>query len=136
MAVVEFRKKEPEHLVYRCNCGCLTHYHHADGNVECAGCGAYASITDGGWRLNTPPTPSDPQASDGSDTKVVDLGQSSSAISRVAGKANPDATAAIIVIQLDSLVSVWCHADIGAEEEGWMRLRFDDAMDLMRKKRS
>lgn len=132
MTVLPFRPAPPPpELVYVCNCGCRTHFHHADGSVECSACGTFSNVLTGGWAKAAPPPETPPPASAKDDRTVVDMGDPAITIARVLKRASPTETAALIVIQNDSRVVLWSRGDIEGEAAEWMRRRLDDALELM-----
>lgn len=53
--VIPFQKREPFSVIWVCNCGCESHYHHENGDIFCAACDTQGSPASGDWRARLPP---------------------------------------------------------------------------------
>lgn len=78
MSVIDFPQRQPEDGVWVCNCGSTTHYHHADGSVECASCEVRANGLTGEWRNLLPTPPLNPPDVSVDAFRVVHLGSAES----------------------------------------------------------
>lgn len=127
--VVQFPVREPEHVVWVCNCGSTTHYHHASGEVECGSCGTYASGLTGEWRQRLPATPADPAELGGANFKVVNLNTAEVFLKRQL-KDDSEIVAAVIV-RHDGGTSTWGRDIDGDARKGWLLSKLADAYRRM-----
>lgn len=99
--------------VWLCNCDCTVHYHHSNGSVECAACGAMANGLTGEWRLHLPDTPDQMKEVPDTAFKVVHLDNATTYLKRQI-KETGGAIAAVVLVYGDGRVSTYSEAD--AEE--------------------
>ena len=120
-------RREPDLGYWRCECGCMTYYLRSDGCVECAQCRGIDSES-GYWRV--PPDETDEPRAEMDDAdpaiRVVDLGPELS-LARVLEAANPDKTAAAIILQHDGALHLWSGDFDTRAERGWLRKRLERA---------
>lgn len=133
--VVAFPSRDDANIVWRCNCGCITHFVRADGEIECAQCGALAVDTghDGEWRCRLPETPAEPQECSPGDFKVTDLNSSEAAFRRVLRNADPEQAAVLIVLNTDGSLSAWGTLETEEQRE-WFDRRMAEAKALLARK--
>ncbi|MGL4296941.1 MAG: hypothetical protein ACRCTG_14610 [Aestuariivirga sp.] len=124
---------EPEAAVpvWRCGCGCATHFARADGQIECANCAAMASGNSGEWRGRVP----DPEMQvvppmEDSSLVVTDLMSGEAACRRVLS-ADPKDLAAAIIFTKDGRVRVWGLDFSGDEQLAWLDRRLAEARRLL-----
>lgn len=118
--VVAFPKREI--AVWVCGCGCTTHYHHANGDVECASCGNIACDNCmGQWRERLPETPAEIKPTDAECFKVTRLDTEGAALKRVLGGVIHEQTSAVIVIGTDGALSCWGRGFKTKAEQAWLR---------------
>jgi hypothetical protein len=117
--VVMLPKREPPELIWICDCGCSTHFHHADGGVVCATCDNVASVSDDGWRQQLPASPADPEPCRGTFASF-DL-SSAEAFFRRQLKAGSADVSAVIVIHDDGSASTYGKCENTAERRDWLR---------------
>ncbi|PRD42116.1 hypothetical protein C5748_18375 [Phyllobacterium phragmitis] len=117
--VVSFPAKDTDRVVWRCNCGCLTHFVRADYELECAQCGNLSTSISGEWRKNVPDVPAVVADVEARDIKVTDLNSSEAAIRRVLLKADPDTLAVLVTLHKDGTMSVWGIDLDTPEEQAW-----------------
>jgi len=133
MSIVQFppRQPEPQILLWRCACGCSTHYARCDGTLECANCGTLQSGSPDQWRSRLPETPSNPASIEGGDVNVVSLDTSAAALKRVVQNIDQRDLAALIVVRNDGGLSTWSSGFSSPDEISWFERRMADAMELM-----
>lgn len=131
--VVFFPPRQPETVVWRCECGCITHFVRGDDQIECAKCGAVADGDSGSWRRNLPDVPvSAPETQDG-DVKITDLNSPEAAFKRTLRKADPDKAFALIVVNRDGSLTVW-GGDLETEaQRAWFDRKMAEAKALLTK---
>jgi hypothetical protein len=105
--VTAFPVKVPENVVWRCDCGCLTHYLNVNGSVSCGNCGAAQDGGSGDWRQNFPVSDSDFQKVKSTDPVVVDLNDDQAMLNRTLGLAIVAETDAVLVFQNSGSVHAW-----------------------------
>lgn len=111
-------RAKPERLIWVCRCGCTTHYHHADGGVECGSCGNVAADLTGEWRSRLPDEPDAPADLDGENFKVTSLTGPDTFLKRHA-KAVEDVVA-IIILNDDGSFATWSGDMTGDERSAWL----------------
>lgn len=131
MTVVQFPTRPPsDRAVWRCSCGCLSHFARSDGEIECVNCGAIASDIDGEWRMMLPPAIDAPAVENG-DLVVTDLGTAQNAIRRAHQRADADLLAALVIVHKDGRLTAWGTEILTPENRKWMRDRLDDAYAML-----
>lgn len=133
MTVVAFPSRQPDVLVWRCECGCLTQYVRSDGSLECPGCKGIAVGAGGEWRSHLPEVPAAPVETDPGDVVVTDIGDASIAIKRTLKKADPDKMVALVVVHDDGRLSVWGQDFDTSEQKAWLERKFAEAVSLLSK---
>lgn len=126
--VVGMPTREPEELIFICNCGCRTFRIMSTGFVECSSCEVRMSDEVTGYRPEVVTEVSEP-----SDVhQRHELPDDSLAFRRIAYGASPDNTAAIIVMRLDGSVSAWSQGYDRPETKNWFQKRVDGLMELLK----
>lgn len=120
-------KEGEDDLVWRCNCGCSTHYAHANGYLTCAHCGTVGNGTGGEWRKSLPDEAHEPKEIEEGDIRVTSLDSPHAALKRVQRLADPDDLAALIVMQKDGRLNVWGDNFDTEERVEWLDRRLADA---------
>lgn len=129
--VVSFPARDQDRLVYVCGCGCRTHFARADGELECANCGALDNVSGGEWRRRLPEPPASPEPLVGGYSTVVELDTDSAAIARMARDAEPGKMAVMILIFADGTVRSWGREILEAEQIEWLDKRLGDAREML-----
>lgn len=132
--IVRFEKPETEPLIWRCDCGCITHLAHEDGTLECAQCGAPGAGSGGEWRRHMPEPAAEPKETEDGDLTVTSLDTSEMALKRVLKTADPETLAALIAIHQTGRVSCWGHDFDTLEQAEWLERRFDDVRRMLKAK--
>ena len=122
MSVVEFPR--PERQIWACHCGCLTHYHYADGTVECSSCGEIC--TRGDWSIRPQELAPLPES-----LSIVRDGEPADIrwqrfLRDV--KSCPDIIALILVREDGGVRTVAKCLMEGPDQEAWWRRRCDDIL--------
>lgn len=125
--VIAFRKPEPDRLVWRCGCGCTTHYVGPDA-IECAACGDMQAA--GEWRKMLPDEPAEPREIENGDVNVTSIGSPSAALRRLLKNADPEQLVALAVIHADGRVSAWGDIEPGDQSE-WLDRRLADVRRML-----
>lgn len=123
-------------LIWVCNCGCSTHYAHADGQLECAHCGAMGDGSGSEWREQLPePTTVHPVSTGPDEKRVVSLGDTSAALKRMLRRAEDDRDnlAFVLIYRRGGEVGVWGDKIEGDEQSTWFDRRCADAKELLAK---
>jgi hypothetical protein len=132
--VLAFPPRDQDKVVWRCNCGCLSFALRDDGEAECAQCGDVVTGQQGEWRSKLPDVESKPQELGAGDVTVTDLNSSPASMRRTLGRADPHATAAVIIIQAGGEVSTW-GVDIETQEQSaWFDRRVEVAKSMLTKR--
>lgn len=129
--VVRFTPKADDKLIWRCACGCSTHYHYIDGTVECAACDKVASSLSGEWRAFLPPPPDQPKTVEPGDDAVVKLDSAESAIRRVLKTADTDQMAALMVFHHDGSIKAWGERFETEEQRAWLGRKLDQVEAML-----
>jgi hypothetical protein len=130
--VVPFAPKsaEPDNrAVWRCVCGCLTHFVRADQEIECASCGNIAAEA-GEWRRR-PEAPTVAAEVDQTDVVVKDLGDAGTAIRKILRNLAPSEMVCLVVVRDDGTISTWNGRTETEEQKEWLRLRLAAASGMM-----
>lgn len=134
--VISLPPRNQDKVVWRCGCGCITHFLRADGEMECAQCGVLAEGDTGEWRVNLPDTPAKPRETETGDVKVTDLNSSDAAIRRVLKNADTSTMVALVVLHDDGALSVWGEDLDTDERRDWFDRRIADAKAMLTPKGS
>lgn len=129
--IVHFPPKVPDTVVWRCSCGCISFELRANGDAVCVQCEHPIMGADGTWRekLPAPVLPFDPVAD--TDVTITDLNSSGAALRRVLGKASPDTTAMVILLQQDGAVTTWGEGIGGDAQAEWFDRRIQTAKQML-----
>ena len=134
-AVVDFPTRQADRIIWVCNCGCSTFSLRADGESECAHCGALAGadVNPGEWRSRLP----DPDApvrdlKSADNTRINrEMGTAKRAIQTILST-DPGELAAIVVLHSDGLTRTWSPCDFETrKQQRWLRARLRDALELL-----
>lgn len=123
--VLNFPKKDPERLVWTCQCGCTSHHAHLDSSLECASCGTMAAADQGEWRQRLPAPPEEAKPMDAGAFKVTGIGGAEGFLRRQA-KDTSDIIAAII-LNTDGSASTWATGFEGEERRAWLDRQLERA---------
>lgn len=125
--VVHLPRRDEGELVWACDCGSTTHYHHADGRVTCGSCDVEASGASGSWRARLPEEPIDPRPLDHDNFKVTDFTGPDVFLKRQIKTSEGRPMAAAIIVFHDGSFSTW-QADIETDEQkAWLLRKLADA---------
>jgi hypothetical protein len=125
--IVTLPRRDADKIVWRCDCGCLTHFIRADDEVECAQCGTLANGSGGEWRRNLPDVPAIIGEVESGDVQVTDLNSADAAIKRVLRKVDADQMFALIVVNTDGSLSVWGRTLKTDDQRDWFDRKMADA---------
>lgn len=120
------KKSEPEaerfRCVFVCPCGSTTFHLHYEGDLECAGCGAFDN--EGEWRKRLPATkPSDEEIKDTSDCfRVTTLDSAASFVKRKL-KAGFDNVVMVVLAHDDGHVSTYYEDAPTPDQRAWINRR-------------
>lgn len=131
MTVVQFPTKEPERLIWRCNCGCRTFWAHATGVLECAQCQKLQNGDGGEWRVDLPQAPSEPKKTEPGDTSFTSLDSPEVALRRTLGKIDPKKAVSVIVIDCDGALHVWGDDYSGEARVSWLDRRLAEIRNML-----
>lgn len=131
--IVQFLPKVPDNVVWRCNCGCISFELRADGNAVCAQCLKPVTGMDGSWREKLPELLKPVEPADAKDVTITDLNSSAAALRRVLGRADPERTAMLIIIQQDGAVTSWGESIEGEARAEWFDRRVQTAKQMLTK---
>ena len=129
--VVTLPRRDGSSLIWVCNCGSTTHYHHADGSIVCGSCETAATALDGDWRLRFPDEPLDPPALDSKNFKVADFNTVDIFMKRQMRTAETRPIAAAAVFFSDGSISTWAGEIETDEQKAWVTRKFDEAAARM-----
>lgn len=123
--VVEFPQEE--RLVWRCNCGCKTHYACGDGSIECANC---SNILEGFW---VPPENARIKEHDDSEqiSNIRDFDDPKYALKSFARRSDTDDICAMIVLARDGRVRTWGEEFETRAQRGWLRRQLEWARKML-----
>jgi hypothetical protein len=130
--VVGFPSQDEPDMIWRCDCGCTTFQAHDSGFLECAHCSLMHEGIGGKWRAFLPDVPSKVVEGEAGDFKVTQIGVSASALKRVTRQADPEDTAALILLQKDGKVSTWGGDFDTLEQAEWFERRIADARSMLK----
>lgn len=125
--VVKFERPPTENLIWVCNCGCTTHYHHSTGAMECGTCGAFMDPPDGAWRLRLPAEPETPAPLDDNNFKVIASDGAEMTLLRYSKAARREPVAAIVIVHGDGSTSTWGDRAAADDRKGWIAEAIDKA---------
>lgn len=97
--------RESKRLIWVCRCGCTTHYHYENGEIECGSCGHVADSLEGAWRLKLPETPEKPEELDESNFRTLPNSTPDAFMKRQLKCGNP--ISAMFVLFEDGGASTW-----------------------------
>lgn len=125
-------------VLWRCGCGCFTHFALESGDLKCAHCGEKLDQEFGEWRRHLPdvPNPDGIEEVEAGDALVTDLDDPKWAMRRAVARANPETTCAVVIIQSDGSLSVWGDEFDTAERESWIDRRLAEVRALLIKRKS
>ncbi len=122
-------RREPELTLWRCDCGCITHYVRSDGELQCANCDEIVS-DNGFWRLPEGQT-REIESGDGPETSRHDMGDSDAALDAVLRFVNAQAAACVVVLQENGELLTWGNEFKTRARRGWLRRRLDAARKML-----
>lgn len=117
--------------VWRCNCGCITHFARSDGSLECANCQDIAADGTGSWRIDLPDVPEKPERTDTGDVKVTDFNDQSVAIRRIFRRAEDESLAGIVLLKNNGSITCWSHGFDTSEQVEWLDHKMSEARKLL-----
>lgn len=128
--VVALPRRDEDTIVWRCNCGSITHFVRADATIQCAACDHIAVGEDGSWRKHLPPVPAHPAETEDGDQIVTNLNDATNTLRRMVRRIDPETVSTIIVVYPDGRISTVSRCET-AEQFAWLRRRLDDAVALL-----
>lgn len=121
-----------EPMVWRCNCGCSTHYALEDGTLECASCGTSQIGPTGEWLTRLPePSPGRSAAPEQRERTVVSIDDPAACLRRTLRKASVGETSFVVVAQNSGAVTTWGCDFKERAQRGWLNRRLADAKRLL-----
>lgn len=126
--VVSIGPKEPR--IWVCNCGCSTFSLLDDGTAECAACEALSDVDGSGWSKWTAESRHD----EGDAFRDVQgNGSVDFARRRIAGMAQDEDAALLVVVKTNGTIQAWSEAET-KEQFAWARRKLRQAADLFKRK--
>lgn len=127
--VVAFPRQCLDRMIWRCPCGCISFSLRADGVAECANCNRVMDGL-GEWRERLPEPTANAPAPSGDDVVVTKMSETGASLSRVLAKASHEGTAAVILLQIDGMVSTW-GVPMSADQLEWFDGRIASARKML-----
>ncbi len=117
--------------VWRCNCGCLTFYALATGEIQCADCGIVTSESEGDWRTRLPEVLDIVEPVGIGDSAIRDLDAPDISLIRTLDLASADDTSFVVVAQKDGKTAIWGDCAETDEQKNWFERRIDEAKRML-----
>ena len=131
--VVQFApkaKEDQDRIVWRCRCGCLTHFVRADDEIECASCGN-VSVDAGEWRRRPAVGRVEPPEVADTDVAVKDLGDADTAIRKILRDLAPGEMVGLVIVRDNGTITTWSGRTETEAQKQWLRDRLATAAGIM-----